>query len=121
MSWLEPVIREITADNAMTTHQIKYFENGATPNLVVSLDSTMNQSAFERWISAFRNNNEGVANAYKTMYLAGGANATVVGSKLEDFKTVKGHGETRIAAAARVPAVIAGISEGLRTLRSAPS
>jgi len=113
MSWLQPVIREVTADGAMTTHQIKYFENGATPNMVVSLDSTMNQTAFERWIAAFRNNNEGLANAYKTMYLAGGADAKVVGSNLEDFKTVKGHGETRIALAAGVPAVIAGISEGL--------
>ena len=40
---------------------------------------------------------------------------TVVGSSLQqmDFKSTQGAGETRIAAAARVPAVIAGISEGL--------
>jgi hypothetical protein len=38
MSWLTPVIREIMADGAATTHKLKFFENGATPNLVVTLD-----------------------------------------------------------------------------------
>ena len=37
MSWLTPVLREITADNAMTAHQRKYFEQGATPNVVVTI------------------------------------------------------------------------------------
>ena len=54
--------------------------------------------------------------AYKTMYLAGGADVTIVGSDLKqlDFKLTQGAGETRIAAAAGVPPIIVGLSEGLQ-------
>jgi hypothetical protein len=57
----------------------------------------------------------GVANAYKTLYLTAGADATVVGKDLQqlDFKVVQGAGETRIAAAAGIHPVIVGLSEGL--------
>jgi phage portal protein BeeE len=53
---------------------------------------------------------------FKTMYLAGGTKMEVVGSNLQqiDFKAVQGAGETRIAAAAGVPPVIVGLSEGLQ-------
>jgi phage portal protein BeeE len=55
-------------------------------------------------------------NAYKTLHLYPGADATVVGSDLRsvDFRQVQGAGETRIAAAAGVPPVIVGLSEGLQ-------
>jgi hypothetical protein len=48
------------------------------------------------------------------MFLGGGADAKVVGSDLKqiDFKVTQGHGETRIAAAAGVPPIIVGLSEG---------
>jgi hypothetical protein len=50
------------------------------------------------------------------MYLGGGADVTVVGSDFKqlDFGSVQGAGETRIAAAAGVPPVIVGLSEGLK-------
>jgi hypothetical protein len=117
MSWLTPVMREIMSDSAATNHKLAFFENGATPNLVVSMDPSITEKAFEAWIKVFRQEHEGVANAYKTMYLAGGATPTVIGSDLKqmDFKVVQGAGETRIAAAAGVPPVIAGLSEGLQS------
>jgi phage portal protein BeeE len=116
MSWLTPVIREIMGDGAATTHKLKFFENGATPNMVVSLDATIKQEAFERWIALFRKEHEGLANAYRTLYLGAGADAKVVGADMGqiDFKVVQGAGETRIAAAAGVPPVIVGLSEGLQ-------
>jgi phage portal protein BeeE len=113
MSWLTPVLREIVADNAMTTHQRKYFEQGATGNMVVPLDPEMSDTAFERFVRAFKDQQEGVANAYKTIFLKAAAQPVVVGNNLSDFKIVKGHGETRIAAAAGVPPIIVGLSEGL--------
>jgi phage portal protein BeeE len=60
--------------------------------------------------------NGGVDNAYRTLNLYPGADATVVGSSMEqiDFREVQGAGETRIAAAAGVPPVIVGLSEGLQ-------
>ncbi len=114
MSWLTPVLREITADNAMTSHQRKYFEQGATPNIVVTIPNELSEPSFQRWQKLFSQQSEGVRNAYKTMILTAGATPHTVGNNLEDFKTVKGHGETRIAAASGIHPVIIGLSEGLQ-------
>jgi phage portal protein BeeE len=115
MSWLTPVINEITADTAMTVHKLKFFENGATANMVVTLDPAIREPEFLRWVEKFKAGHEGVLNAYKTIYLGGGADVKVVGSDLKqvDFKVTQGAGETRIAAAAGVPPIIVGLSEGL--------
>lgn len=115
MSWLSPIVREMMADKAATEHKLKFFENGATPNLVVKLD-TPDLEKFSKWIELFRENHDGARNAYKTLYLGAGADATVVGADLKqlDFKNTQGAGETRIAAAAGVPPVIVGLSEGLQ-------
>lgn len=116
MSWLTPLIREITADSAATSHKLAFFENGATPNMVVSLDPAIGKQAFNDWVDAFKTKHEGVANAYRTLYLGAGAKVEVVGSNLQqiDFKVTQGAGETRIAAAAGVPPVVVGLSEGLQ-------
>ncbi len=114
MSWLTPVLREIVADGAMTAHQRKYFEQGATPNLVVTIPEELSDTSFARWQKLFQGQSEGVRNAYKTMILTAGATPHTVGNNLEDFKTVKGHGETRIAAASGIHPVIIGLSEGLQ-------
>ena len=37
MSWLTPVVREIMADSAATTHKGKFFEQGATSNAIVKV------------------------------------------------------------------------------------
>jgi phage portal protein BeeE len=115
MSWLTPVIREVMADGAASDHKLKFFENGATPNVMISMDKDVSGDAFDRYVDRFREQHEGVANAYKTLFLGGGADITVVGSNLRqiDFKTTQGAGETRIAAAAGIPPVIVGLSEGL--------
>ena len=57
----------------------------------------------------------GLGNAYRTLYLTTGADATVVGSNFKDMdlKAVQGAGETRISMLSRVPASLLGISEGL--------
>lgn len=115
MSWLSPILRETMADSAATNLKLKYFENGATPNLVVKLP-VVDPAKFREWTEVFDQNHAGARNAFKTMYLGQGHDATVVGSNLEqmDFKAVQGGGETRIAAAAGVPPVIVGFSEGLQ-------
>jgi hypothetical protein len=116
MSWLTPVIQELMADQAATTHKRMYFENGATVNLVVSKPQDMKKEQFEQWIAMMKSQTEGLEHAYKTLYLTGGSTATAIGSdmKQNDFKVTQGAGETRIAAAARVPPVIVGLSEGLQ-------
>lgn len=115
MSWLTPIIREIMADKAATDHKLAFFENGATPNLVVKLD-VPDVDTYSAWIEKLSKEHEGSFNAYKTLYLGAGADATVVGANLRqlDFKVTQGAGETRIAAAAGVPPIIVGLSEGLQ-------
>ncbi|MFH9816146.1 phage portal protein [Streptomyces sp. NPDC017230] len=115
MSWLTPVLREISGDLATTRHKLKFFENGATPQLVVSLDASVTAENFAKFKAAMDASHQGVDHAYKTLYLGGGADVTVAGKDLHqlDFKATQGAGETRMAAAAGVPSVIVGFSEGL--------
>jgi hypothetical protein len=115
MSWLTPVVREIMADGAATSHKLKFFENGATPQMVVKRQDAPSQEAFDNWRAIIESGNQGVANAYRTLYLTAGADATVVGKDLHqlEFKATQGAGETRIAAASGIHPVIAGLSEGL--------
>lgn len=116
MSWLTPVIREIMGDQAAMTHKLKFFEQGATVNLVVKFEPSLDQKTVEAWIELMEGQIGGSANAYRTLFLGGGADVTPVGSNMRDvaFKEVVGAGETRIAAAAGVPPVIVGLSEGLQ-------
>lgn len=115
MSWLTPVLREVVNDKGMGLHKSKFLENAATPNLSVALDKDVTREAFSAFVEKMNLTHRGAENAYKTLYLGGGADVKVIGAdfKQMDFATVQGHGETRIAAAAGVPPVIVGLSEGL--------
>jgi phage portal protein BeeE len=115
MSWITPAIREIQGDQVATMHKIKFFENAATPNLVVKGIPAMTSDQFKEIVDAMEAEHAGIANAYKTLYLTAGADATVVGADMKqvDFAATVGVGETRIAVLSRVPAPLLGISEGL--------
>ncbi|MGW0169550.1 phage portal protein [Streptomyces sp. NPDC003343] len=115
MSWLTPVAREIVGDTAATRHKLKFFENGGTPQVIVSFDASVTPEKVRKFAALMDSEHRGVDTAYKTLYLGGGADATVVGKDLHqlDFKATQGAGETRLAAAAGVPSVIVGFSEGL--------
>lgn len=114
MSWLTPVVREVQADNYATRHKLKYFENGAELHTVISYDESVTPENFQQYVSLFEQAHRGVDNAYSTLHIGGGADATVIGTELKaDFRSIQGAGETRIAAAAGVGAIIARFSEGL--------
>lgn len=115
-SWITPVIQEIAADKGANIHKKKFFDNAATPNLAVSLSAETTQEQFESFTETFERRHGGLQDAYKTLYLGGGADVTVVGADMKqmDFKVTQGAGETRIAAAARVHPVIVGLSEGMQ-------
>jgi hypothetical protein len=116
MSWLTPVIREIQADNASTDHKLKYFTNAATPNLAIKFDAAQTKEQVQGFKELLEEEQRGLANAYRTLYLGGGADTTVIGSNLQelDFKNVQGKAETRILMAAGVHPVLAGASEGMQ-------
>lgn len=116
MSWLQPVAREIQSDGAATDHKQKFFENGATVNLAMNAPEWVKDlTQLVEFKEAMDGGHKGTANAYKTLYLAAGADVKTIGADMKqiDFKATQGAGETRIALAARVPAAILGISEGL--------
>ncbi|MBM4618004.1 phage portal protein [Rhodococcus hoagii] len=116
MSWLTPVLREVMHDNAATKHKLKFFENAATPNLAVSFKETVTAEQFREFMAQLDDNHGGGDNAYKTLYLGGGADVRVIGSKMEEinFKSTQGLSESRIAAAGRVHPALVGLSEGLQ-------
>lgn len=114
-SWITPAIRDMQGDRMAAEHKIRYFENGATPNLVVKGIPAATKTQFDELVAMMEEKHTGIANAYKTLYLTAGADASVVGSNLAelDLKGVQGANETRIAFLSRVHPVILGIAEGL--------
>lgn len=116
MSWLTPVLREIAADNAATRHKDNFFKNGTVGSVAITYDAQTSQEQIEAFAELWRESHAGTENAYKTFHLGGGADAKTLGADLKqlDFKATQGAGETRIAAAAGVGAVIAQLSEGLQ-------
>lgn len=116
MSPLRSIVREVRADNAATDHKAKFFANGATPNMVVKFpESVMTEAQFERFKEKLNQEHAGSTKAYKTLYLAPGADVQVVGRDFQqmDFANTQGRDETRIAAAFGVPAAIVGLKESL--------
>ena len=116
MSWMTPVIREIYADGLATEHKTAFYKNAATPNIAVSFKETVTEEQFKEFMKAIDQNHTGPQNAYKTLYLGGGADVTplTIDFQALDFKKIQGAGETRIAAAARVSPVVVGLSEGMQ-------
>lgn len=117
MSWITPVLEEIESDKAATRHKRKFFDNAATPNLAVMLKDMLTKEQFRDWKSRFENSAAGADNAYKTLYLTGGADVKPLSMSFQqlEFKVTQGAGETRISAASRVPAIVIGLSEGLQS------
>lgn len=115
MSWLTPVLRNIKGDIAASDHKTKFFDNAATPNMVVKFDATVAVAALERFKAIFNENYAGAVNAGKTLFLGGGADATVVGSSFKDmdFRSLKVQDQLDICSAAGVPPIVIGVSGGL--------
>jgi len=114
-TWLSTVLDDVDGDNMLSTYKHSFMRNSATPNLVVSFDPSVTKEAFETFTSKMDASHKGLDKAFKTLYLGGGADVKVVGANFDqlNLKAVQGAGETRIAAAAGVPASYLGISEGL--------
>lgn len=115
MSWLTPIVREVENDVLMNQHKRKFFENGATPNMIIKHAEGADREAIIAFNKRLREENGGVDNAYKALNLYPGADVTIAGANMEqiDFRQVQGAGETRIASAGGVPPILAGFSEGL--------
>ena len=116
LSWIGPVLREMQADGMATEHKARFFQNAATPNLAIKFDSSVNVDQVKEFKELMEEDHRGAWNAYKTLYLGGGADPTVIGADMRqlDFAATQGKGESRLAAAAGVPPSWVGFSEGLQ-------
>lgn len=116
MSWITPSIRDVQADSAMTEHKLAFVRNAATPNMVVKFDPAVTETQIRAFKELAEEEHAGALNAYKTLYLGGGADATVVGKDFAqlDFAVTQGKGESRLASDAGVPPSWVGFSEGLQ-------
>lgn len=115
-SWLASVALDASADVEMTQYKGNYLKNGAMPSLAVLYEPDLDMEKLEKFVPLFNEKFVGPMNAGKVLHLLGGRDAKTVGATLDDlsFKAVQGAGETRIASAAGVPAVVAGFSEGMQ-------
>lgn len=117
MSWLMPVAREVDADLSMTKHRGKFFDNAATPALVIMTTAQLETDQRRLLEERLKERYEGTGNAYRTMILEGGGDVKPVGNTFEQiaFSTTQAAGENRIVIASGVPAVVLGIKEGLQS------
>nr|MDT0660851.1 phage portal protein [Micromonospora sp. DSM 115978] len=116
MSWISAVLRDAMGDSLMTDHKRAFLKNAATPNMVIRFDPSVTLQAVKDFKEVFEAQHAGAFNAYKTLFLGGGADATVVGRDFQqlDFAVVQGKAESRLAAASGVPPSWVGFSEGLQ-------
>ncbi|MFJ9114474.1 phage portal protein [Streptomyces sp. NPDC102394] len=115
-SWITPVIREMQADTLSTEHKARFLTNAATPNMAIKFDPSVTLKQVKEFKELMEAEHQGAWNAYKTLYLGGGADAHVIGKDFRelDFAATQGKGESRLAAAAGVPPSWVGFSEGLQ-------
>lgn len=115
MSWLTPIIEEIRADKAATRHKGRFFTNGATPNMAITMGPEVTPEKFKEYVARFKEAHQGADKAYKTLFLAGGADVKPLAADWRqlDFKATQGGGETRIASVAGVHPTVVGLAEGL--------
>jgi hypothetical protein len=116
MSWITAAMKDVLGDNLQTDHKRAFLKNAATPNLVIKFDPTITIDAVKKFKSLFEAEHKGAWNAYKTLFLGGGADVTPVGADFKqlDFAITQGKAESRMASSAGVPPSWVGFSEGLQ-------
>lgn len=115
MSWLTPVIREINADATMSSFRDAFFANAATANLIIKYGDAVPPERVQALKEQIAAKHTGSVNAFGTLVLDHGGDPMIVGSNMEGaaFDALQAAGETRIAAAGGVPAVVAGLRQGM--------
>jgi phage portal protein BeeE len=115
MSWLTPVLREVAADNLMTAYKTRYLTNAASPNLLLRYTQRLGNKSIDNIRDRIEARHGGLDNAFRTLVLDEGADATVIGNNFEQmsFSTVQAAGENRIVIASGVPGIVIGAKEGL--------
>jgi hypothetical protein len=115
LSWVQSVIVDALLDRQATDHQSEFFKNAATPQIVFTMPPELTPVQVKEYAELMNAEHAGAANAYKNLYIGGGADVKVVGADLAalSLRDMQGGFETRVAVRARIPAAILGVREGL--------
>lgn len=113
ISLFESVLREIYADGAATDEKLRFFEDSGTPRTVAIVPIPDPQD-FLRFVDDVRTRSQQMGR-FEHLWLQQGVEFKTIGTTLEqqEFVAVQAAGESRIAAALGVPAVVAGLKEGM--------
>lgn len=111
MSPLTPIAREVDADSEMTTYKQMFLKNGASPNLLLRYSQKLQPGTVDSLRERIGARYGGTSNAFKTLVLDQGADATIIGNNFSQmsFDTVQSAGAERILAAAGVPGLLVGL------------
>lgn len=117
MSWMSPVLFEASNTNAFNRYLAKFWENNATPNMVVTFDSDKDVEEIQEFRDVFLEKHQGVDRAFRTAFLGGGADIKMVGANLADLsaKEITSDQFAKICAAGGVPPVVVTIVPGLES------
>lgn len=117
MSWMSPVLSEVSNTNAYNRYISKYWENNATPNTVVTFDPEKDVTEIEEFRDLFLEKQAGVERSFRTAFLGGGADLKIVGSNLKDLaaKEITSDQFAKICAAGGVPPIVVTIVPGLES------
>jgi phage portal protein BeeE len=117
MSYLRPVLRQVRNQNAYAGFLSQYWDNAATPNLVMKFPPEVQRQTIEVFRDLFNERHEGSGRAFRTAFLGGGADPVVVGANLSDLASeqVSAYEFSQICGAAGVPPVVVTIVPGLES------
>lgn len=109
MSWLTPVLRDVTADNAMTAYKTLYMDHGS-PVTAVKYDRPLRAETMDYMVERIKAKYGGVGNAWNPLIFDQGADPIMsAGFDQIDFRNVQSGGEIRICGAAGVPPILVGL------------
>jgi phage portal protein BeeE len=109
MSWLTPVLKDVTADSSMTAYKAMYMDHGS-PVTAVKYDRPLKPETIDYLIERIRKKYGGVSNAWNPLVFDQGADPVLsAGLDQLDFRNIQAGGELRICAAAGVPPILIGL------------
>lgn len=114
MSWLRPALEDVAGANSARRYVTKFFDNHATANLAFVFPVETQLATVQAFKEAFDAKHAGVQQAWKTMFVGGGADPKVLGSPLKDLDTehIRQAIYADLCMAAGIPPMAAGIQTG---------
>lgn len=115
-AWVTAVFRELRVLGKASDHLDSFFENAAVPRTIIRPDKSLDATQLGEFQELFDSKYKGAEQAYRTWFIGGGSDVTVVGSKLSDLdlRHLTGGLETAVTMRSRVPASVLGTREGMQ-------